>query len=112
MALSSRAHAFSVEALIGSHKKRKLRDWDAKGLDLSMESLSPDGQLPDADDPAQCLDLNPGERGARRDGRGGGCPALRGPGGPKRHWVRESLSAATREVALLLTAGLCGRGED
>lgn len=69
MALSSRAHAFSVEALIGSHKKRKLRDWDGKGLDLSMESLSPDGQLPDADDPAQCLDLNPGERGARRDGR-------------------------------------------
>ncbi|KAM3844010.1 T-box transcription factor TBX15 [Vipera latastei] len=59
VALSSRAHAFSVEALIGSHKKRKLRDWDAKGLDLSMESLSPDGQLPDADDPAQCLDLNP-----------------------------------------------------
>ncbi|KAG8130187.1 hypothetical protein E2320_016841 [Naja naja] len=59
----------SDKALIGSHKKRKLRDWDGKGLDLSMESLSPDGQLPDADDPAQCLDLNPGERGARRDGR-------------------------------------------
>nr|XP_028568736.1 T-box transcription factor TBX15-like [Podarcis muralis] len=58
VALSSRAHAFSVEALIGSHKKRKLRDWDDKGLDLSMDSLSPDGQLPDADDPAQCLDLN------------------------------------------------------
>ncbi|KAJ6658305.1 hypothetical protein lerEdw1_020577 [Lerista edwardsae] len=58
VALSSRAHAFSVEALIGSNKKRKLRDWDDKGLDLSMESLSPEGQLPDADDTAQCLDLN------------------------------------------------------
>ncbi|XP_003223796.1 T-box transcription factor TBX15 [Anolis carolinensis] len=42
VALSSRAHAFSVEALIGSHKKRKLRDWGGKGLDLSMEGLSPD----------------------------------------------------------------------
>lgn len=61
MALSSRAHAFSVEALIGSHKKRKLRDWDDKGgLDLSMESLSPDPEDPAAP-AAQCLDLHPGE---------------------------------------------------
>ncbi|XP_070592258.1 T-box transcription factor TBX15 [Erythrolamprus reginae] len=60
VALSSRAHAFSVEALIGSHKKRKLRAWDGRGLDLSVESLSPDGgQLTDAEDPARGLDLNP-----------------------------------------------------
>ncbi|KAM4796914.1 LOW QUALITY PROTEIN: T-box transcription factor TBX15 [Rhinophrynus dorsalis] len=39
--LSSRAHAFSVEALIGSNKKRNLQDWEGKGLDLSMDSLSP-----------------------------------------------------------------------
>lgn len=61
MALSSRAHAFSVEALIGTNKKRKLRDWEDKGLDLSMESLSPNGQLGDGEDPTQCLDLNPGQ---------------------------------------------------
>ncbi|TRZ15329.1 hypothetical protein HGM15179_011781 [Zosterops borbonicus] len=60
VALSSRAHAFSVEALIGTNKKRKLRDWEDKGLDLSMESLSPNGQLGDNEDPTQCLDLNPG----------------------------------------------------
>ncbi|KAJ7404527.1 hypothetical protein WISP_145123 [Willisornis vidua] len=59
VALSSRAHAFSVEALIGTNKKRKLRDWEDKGLDLSMESLSPNGQLGDNEDPTQCLDLNP-----------------------------------------------------
>ncbi|XP_075837914.1 T-box transcription factor TBX15 isoform X1 [Microtus pennsylvanicus] len=52
VALSSRAHAFSVEALIGSNKKRKLRDWEEKGLDLSMEALSPAGPLGDTDDPA------------------------------------------------------------
>uniref|UniRef100_A0A8B9NTX4 Uncharacterized protein n=1 Tax=Accipiter nisus TaxID=211598 RepID=A0A8B9NTX4_9AVES len=67
VALSSRAHAFSVEALIGTNKKRKLRDWEDKGLDLSMESLSPNGQLGDNEDPTQCLDLNPGEPGAWRD---------------------------------------------
>ncbi|DAA31576.1 TPA: T-box 15 [Bos taurus] len=50
VALSSRAHAFSVEALIGSNKKRKLRDWEEKGLDLSMEALSPAGPLGDAED--------------------------------------------------------------
>ncbi|XP_034622765.1 T-box transcription factor TBX15 [Trachemys scripta elegans] len=59
VALSSRAHAFSVEALIGTNKKRKLRDWEDKGLDLSMESLSPNGQLGENEDPTQCLDLNP-----------------------------------------------------
>ncbi|XP_006097527.1 T-box transcription factor TBX15 isoform X2 [Myotis yumanensis] len=52
VALSSRAHAFSVEALIGSNKKRKLRDWEEKGLDLSMEALSPAGPLGDAEDAA------------------------------------------------------------
>ncbi|XP_074174735.1 T-box transcription factor TBX15 [Rhinolophus sinicus] len=52
VALSSRAHAFSVEALIGSNKKRKLRDWEEKGLDLSMEALSPAGPLGDSEDAA------------------------------------------------------------
>lgn len=55
-ALSSRAHAFSVEALIGSNKKRKLRGWEEKELELSMESLAADGE-----DPAQCLDMDPGQ---------------------------------------------------
>nr|XP_014344889.1 PREDICTED: T-box transcription factor TBX15 [Latimeria chalumnae] len=58
-ALSSRAHAFSVEALIGTNKKRKLRGWEEKGLDLSMENFSPNGQLGESEDPTQCLDLNP-----------------------------------------------------
>ncbi|KAG2457072.1 TBX15 factor, partial [Polypterus senegalus] len=58
-ALSSRAHAFSVEALIGSNKKRKLREWEEKELDLSMENLSPNGQLVEGDDPAHCLDIQP-----------------------------------------------------
>lgn len=62
VALSSRAHAFSVEALIGSNKKRKLRDWEEKGLDLSMEALSPAGPLGDTDDPAtHGLEPHPGE---------------------------------------------------
>ncbi|MGH0130016.1 UNVERIFIED_CONTAM: hypothetical protein FKN15_041006 [Acipenser sinensis] len=60
-ALSTRAHAFSVEALIGTNKKRKLRDWEEKELDLSMENLSPNGQLEEGDDPGQCLDINPVE---------------------------------------------------
>uniref|UniRef100_A0A3Q1F9B8 T-box transcription factor 15 n=1 Tax=Acanthochromis polyacanthus TaxID=80966 RepID=A0A3Q1F9B8_9TELE len=55
-ALSSRAHAFSVEALIGSNKKRKLRDWEEKELELSMESLATDGE-----DAAHCLDMDPGQ---------------------------------------------------
>ena len=55
-ALSSRAHAFSVEALIGSNKKRKLRGWEEKELQLSMESLAADGE-----DPAHCLDMDPGQ---------------------------------------------------
>ncbi|XP_054643289.1 T-box transcription factor TBX15 [Dunckerocampus dactyliophorus] len=53
-ALSSRAHAFSVEALIGSGKKRKLRAWDDKDIHLAM-----DGLAGDADDPAHCLDMDP-----------------------------------------------------
>ena len=55
-ALSSRAHAFSVEALIGPNKKRKLRGWEEKELELSMESLATDGE-----DPAHCLDMDPGQ---------------------------------------------------
>lgn len=55
-ALSSRAHAFSVEALIGSNKKRKLRGWEEKELELSMESLGTDGE-----DAAHCLDMDPGQ---------------------------------------------------
>ncbi|KAM9449327.1 T-box transcription factor TBX15-like isoform 2-T2 [Salvelinus alpinus] len=58
-ALSSRAHAFSVEALIGSNKKRKLRAWEEKELELSMESLATNGQLGDGDDPVHCLDIEP-----------------------------------------------------
>ena len=74
VALSSRAHAFSVEALIGSNKKRKLRDWEEKGLDLSMEALSPAGPLGDAEDAgAHGLEPHPGEcvepeRGRRAEG--------------------------------------------
>ncbi|KTG03909.1 hypothetical protein cypCar_00003312 [Cyprinus carpio] len=59
-ALSSRAHAFSVEALIGTNKKRKLRGWEEKELELSMESLASNGQLGDGEDPANCLDIDPG----------------------------------------------------
>ena len=55
-ALSSRAHAFSVEALIGSNKKRKLRGWEDKELELSMESLGTEGE-----DAAHCLDMDPGQ---------------------------------------------------
>ncbi|KAF5902028.1 T-box transcription factor TBX15, partial [Clarias magur] len=58
-ALSSRAHAFSVEALIGTNKKRKLRGWEEKALELSMENLATNGQLGDAEDAGQCLDIDP-----------------------------------------------------
>nr|XP_040057702.1 T-box transcription factor TBX15-like [Gasterosteus aculeatus aculeatus] len=65
-ALSSRAHAFSVEALIGSNKKRKLRGWEEKELQLSMESLAADGE-----DPAHCLDMDPdSEASPGSDGEG------------------------------------------
>ncbi|KAM4561875.1 T-box transcription factor TBX15 [Fundulus diaphanus] len=65
-ALSSRAHAFSVEALIGSNKKRKLRGWEEKELELSMESLATDGE-----DPAHCLDMDPdSEASPGSDGEG------------------------------------------
>lgn len=75
VALSSRAHAFSVEALIGSNKKRKLRDWEEKGLDLSMEALSPAGPLGDTEDAAaHGLEPHPGEcfgsYGGRRTEKG------------------------------------------
>lgn len=85
VALSSRAHAFSVEALIGSNKKRKLRDWEEKGLDLSMEALSPAGPLGDAEDAAaHGLEPHPGEcvgpdRG-RRGPAGGQSGEEAGPG--------------------------------
>ncbi|KAL0963595.1 hypothetical protein UPYG_G00308370 [Umbra pygmaea] len=70
-ALSSRAHAFSVEALIGSNKKRKLRGWEEKALELSMESLATEGQLGDSDDPAHCLDIDPdSEASPGSDGEG------------------------------------------
>ncbi|KAL4609153.1 T-box transcription factor TBX15 [Arapaima gigas] len=55
-ALSSRAHAFSVEALIGSHKKRKLRAWDGKELGVPVESLAADGEGA----AAHGLDVEPG----------------------------------------------------
>ncbi|XP_068602424.1 T-box transcription factor TBX15 [Brachionichthys hirsutus] len=65
-ALSSRAHAFSVEALIGSNKKRKLRGWEEKELELSMESLATEGE-----DPAHCLDMDPdSEASPGSDGEG------------------------------------------
>ncbi|XP_061579298.1 T-box transcription factor TBX15 [Cololabis saira] len=65
-ALSSRAHAFSVEALIGSNKKRKLRGWEEKELELSMESLAADGE-----DAAHCLDMDPdSEASPGSDGEG------------------------------------------
>lgn len=66
-ALSSRAHAFSVEALIGSNKKRKLRGWEEKELELSMESLAADG-----DEPGHCaLDMDPdSEASPGSDGEG------------------------------------------
>ncbi|KAM6970477.1 T-box transcription factor TBX15 [Aplochiton taeniatus] len=70
-ALSSRAHAFSVEALIGSNKKRKLRGWEEKELELSMESLATNGQLGDGEDPAHCLDIDPdSEASPGSDGEG------------------------------------------
>ncbi|XP_041940044.1 T-box transcription factor TBX15 isoform X3 [Alosa sapidissima] len=70
-ALSSRAHAFSVEALIGTNKKRKLRGWEEKELELSMESLATNGQLGDGDDPAHCLDIDPdSEASPGSDGEG------------------------------------------
>lgn len=77
-ALSSRAHAFSVEALIGSNKKRKLRGWEEKELELSMESLATEGE-----DPAHCLDMDPGQwqtrttpSRSRGERGGGGSPGL------------------------------------
>ncbi|KAM9343876.1 T-box transcription factor TBX15 [Pholidichthys leucotaenia] len=60
-ALSSRAHAFSVEALIGSNKKRRLRGWEEKELELST----------DGEDAAHCLDMDPdSEASPGSDGEG------------------------------------------
>ncbi|CAL8266269.1 unnamed protein product [Lota lota] len=70
-ALSSRAHAFSVEALIGSNRKRKLRGWEDKDLELSMESLATGGPLGDPEDRAPCLDMEPdSEASPGSDGEG------------------------------------------
>ncbi|KAA0715877.1 T-box transcription factor TBX15 [Triplophysa tibetana] len=70
-ALSSRAHAFSVEALIGTNKKRKLRGWEEKELELSMESLASNEQLGDTEDPGNCLDIDPdSEASPGSDGEG------------------------------------------
>ncbi|KAG7463544.1 hypothetical protein MATL_G00177750 [Megalops atlanticus] len=69
-ALSSRAHAFSVEALIGTNKKRKLRGWEEKELELSMESLATNGHVGD-EDTAHCLDIDPdSEASPGSDGEG------------------------------------------
>ncbi|XP_023692909.1 T-box transcription factor TBX15 isoform X1 [Paramormyrops kingsleyae] len=70
-ALSSRAHAFSVEALIGTNKKRKLRGWEGKELQLSIASLATNGQLGDSEDTAHCLDMDPeSEASPGSDGEG------------------------------------------
>ncbi|XP_007894068.1 T-box transcription factor TBX15 [Callorhinchus milii] len=57
-ALSSRAHAFSVEALIGTNKKRKIQEWGEKTMELSVDSMSPDSELADTVDPSQCMEIN------------------------------------------------------
>ena len=91
VALSSRAHAFSVVALIGSNKKRKLRDWEEKRLDLSMEALSPAGPLGDTEDAAaHGLEPHPGEcvgpeRGRRAES-GRQAARRRGEWGGERPW--------------------------
>ncbi|XP_069744497.1 T-box transcription factor TBX15 isoform X3 [Narcine bancroftii] len=57
-ALSSRAHAFSVEALIGTNKKRKIQEWGEKTMELSVESISVDSELGDNVDSSQCMEIN------------------------------------------------------
>lgn len=95
VALSSRAHAFSVEALIGSNKKRKLRDWEEKGLDLSMEALSPAGPLGDAEDAAaHGLEPHPGECVGPDRGRRAASPGAEWCGG--RPWPPTPCPAPTR----------------
>ncbi|KAG9348856.1 hypothetical protein JZ751_029173, partial [Albula glossodonta] len=70
-ALSTRAHAFSVEALIGTNKKRKLRGWEEKELELSMESLATNEHLEEVEDMAHCLDIEPdSEASPSSDGEG------------------------------------------
>ncbi|CAL1582993.1 unnamed protein product [Knipowitschia caucasica] len=83
-ALSSRAHAFSVESLIGSNKKRKLRGWEEKELELSMESLGDDGDEPhcglDMDPDSEASPGSDGEGLAERTSCSFGSPAELGPG--------------------------------
>ncbi|XP_067849075.1 T-box transcription factor TBX15 isoform X4 [Heptranchias perlo] len=57
-ALSSRAHAFSVEALIGTNKKRKIQEWGEKTMELSVDSISPESELADNVDSSQCMEIN------------------------------------------------------
>ncbi|XP_078088826.1 T-box transcription factor TBX15 isoform X1 [Mustelus asterias] len=57
-ALSSRAHAFSVESLIGTNKKRKIQEWGEKTMELSVDSLSPESELADNVDSSQCMEVN------------------------------------------------------
>ncbi|XP_062905928.1 T-box transcription factor TBX15 isoform X1 [Mobula hypostoma] len=57
-ALSSRAHAFSVEALIGTNKKRKIQEWGEKTMELSVDSINPDSELGDSVDSSQCMEIN------------------------------------------------------
>ncbi|XP_078264790.1 T-box transcription factor TBX15 isoform X2 [Rhinoraja longicauda] len=52
-ALSSRAHAFSVEALIGTNKKRKIQEWSEKTMELSVDSINQDPALGDNADSSQ-----------------------------------------------------------
>ncbi|XP_049585136.1 T-box transcription factor TBX15 [Syngnathus scovelli] len=66
-ALSSRAHAFSVEALIGSSKKRKLRAAAAAAAAAAATAAASgvgwdhhkDDDDLHLDDPAHCLDIDP-----------------------------------------------------
>lgn len=112
VALSSRAHAFSVEALIGSNKKRKLRDWDAKGLDLSMESLSAPDDDDDDDAPAAAPALEPlhaGESAAFEGAAGRRLPTgirVRGEGvaGPLGATAQPLPGSPARPLGLALAA--------
>ncbi|XP_072541258.1 T-box transcription factor TBX15 [Salminus brasiliensis] len=100
-ALSSRAHAFSVEALIGSNKKRKLRGWEDKELQqLSMESLTTNGQLGDAEDPAHCLDMDPDSAGS--PGSEGDCVEPVVEGGVSGSCCEPPASASMEEIQVEL----------
>ncbi|NXP54578.1 TBX15 factor, partial [Heliornis fulica] len=60
VALSSRAHAFSVEALIGTNKKRKLRDWEDKGQTKMQWTRKWDGRTGGVENPWNCSEPSPG----------------------------------------------------